>query len=200
MTPLTLFAVTSAIVLALGSLKTEKHDYIYLIKGEDGKVGKVSIKTDLEEKVLDKDRLFVSIKDKNISEPSTISEDEFNRLYGNLLSAEPKKPKVFLLYFEQGSDKLTESSEIVINDILKEISERDDPEITILGHTDSIGNKDNNYMLGFKRAESMKNLLINKTGINIPIEISSHGEDDPLIPTPDETNEPTNRRVEVIIK
>ncbi|MCA1927762.1 MAG: OmpA family protein, partial [Calditerrivibrio sp.] len=152
MTPLTLFAVTSAIVLALGSLKVEKSDSVYLIKDEDGKVGKISIKTDSEEKILDKDRLFVSIKGKNISEPSIIDEIEFNKRYGNLLLVEPKKPKLFILYFEQGSDNLTLESEALIDDILKEVAGRDDPEITILGHTDTVGNKESNYSLGLKRA------------------------------------------------
>ncbi len=201
MTPSALFIITSAIVIALGSIKVEKKDTVLLLADEDGKVGKISVKTDNVEKLIDKEKYFVSIKDGQISELSKMNDEEFNKRYAKILSFEPKKPKSFILYFEPGTDTLTAESLPVINDIIKEIESRKDPEVVIIGHTDSVGSKELNYNLGLKRAESTKNTIltfgIKESTIS---EVISHGEEDPLISVPDETPEPKNRRVEIVVK
>ncbi|MCX8083593.1 MAG: OmpA family protein [Calditerrivibrio sp.] len=201
MTPFTLFVLTTAVVLAIGSFKIEKKDLVCLMADEDGKVGKVYVKTEKGEVVIDKNKYFVTIDKDKISEPTLMSDEEFSKRYSNLLNMEPLKPKSFLLYFLAGSDNLTEESLANVQDLLKEIKSRKDPEILIIGHTDSLGSKEVNYNLGLKRAESVKHIILSSGVLETtPIEILSHGEDDPLIPLPDETSEPKNRRVEIIIK
>lgn len=201
MTPSALFVITSAIVIALGSLKVEKKDTVLLLADDDGKVGKISVKIDNVEKVIDREKFFVSVKDGQLSEVLRMSDEEYNKRYGKILSIEPKKPKSFILYFEYGSDNLTTESLSVINEIIKEIESRKDPEVVIIGHTDSVGTKEENYTLGLRRAETTKNTILS-FGIKESYisEVISHGEDDPLIPVPDETPEPKNRRVEIVVR
>ncbi|MGB9731497.1 MULTISPECIES: OmpA family protein [Calditerrivibrio] len=201
MTPLTLFAISTAIVITLGSIKENKSDKICLLADDDGKIGKVIVKNETTEKLIDKEKYLIEIKDNKIADPIKIDEKEFEKRFGNLLKAEAQRPKTFILYFETGSDKLTEESSNMIKEIINEIKNRENPELEIIGHTDSVGEKEANYMLGLKRAESVKNILTSQgveTGMEI--ELSSLGEDNPLIQTPDETPEPKNRRVEVIVK
>jgi outer membrane protein OmpA-like peptidoglycan-associated protein len=84
--------------------------------------------------------------------------------------------------------------------ILKRIKERTPVEIGVVGHTDTVGDKDYNYGLSLKRAKAVAALLAEK-GVNPAIlDITSHGKDNPLVPTGDQVYEPRNRRVEVTVK
>ena len=70
----------------------------------------------------------------------------------------------------------------------------------MIGHTDTTGSPAANLALGLKRAETVRQLLI-ETGIDGSlVEINSHGEGDMLIKTPDNTPEPRNRRVEIAVR
>jgi len=201
MTPLGLFVISTAIVIALGSIKEDKSDKVCLLADDDGKVGKILVKNETTEKVIDKEKYLIEIKDNKLSDPTKIDEKEFEKRYGKLLQAEAKRPKTFILYFETGSDQLTEESIDMIKEIINEIKNRENPELEIIGHTDSVGEKETNYLLGLKRAESVKNILTSQgVDTGMEIELSSLGEDNPLIPMPDETPEPKNRRVEVVVK
>jgi outer membrane protein OmpA-like peptidoglycan-associated protein len=74
------------------------------------------------------------------------------------------------------------------------------PEVTVIGHTDTTGSTASNYQLGLERAQSVRGLLL-KAGLDASlVEAESHGEADLLRSTPDNTDEPRNRRVEITIR
>jgi outer membrane protein OmpA-like peptidoglycan-associated protein len=55
-------------------------------------------------------------------------------------------------------------------------------------------------LLSTERARHVRDQLVEK-GVDAElISVTSHGEDNPLIPTPDEVAEPKNRRVEVVVR
>ena len=63
-----------------------------------------------------------------------------------------------------------------------------------------MGTQQANYGLGLKRAMTVRNLLV-ASGLNgSTIEVTSVGELDPLVKTPDETPEPRNRRVDISVR
>ena len=71
--------------------------------------------------------------------------------------------------------------------------------IEIDGYTDNIGTKAYNLKLSLKRAESVKNILVNTYKINPKrIIIKGFGESYPLVPNSTSTNRALNRRVEII--
>jgi len=81
------------------------------------------------------------------------------------------------------------------------------PEVIVAGHTDSIGSEEYNLELSQKRADSVKNWLVEKGGINPDIiETIGYGESKPVAPNtnPDGSDNPEgrqkNRRVEIVIK
>lgn len=81
------------------------------------------------------------------------------------------------------------------------------PEVIISGHTDSIGSDEYNLELSQKRADSVKNWLVEKAGIDSNIiETIGYGESKPVAPNtnPDGSDNPEgrrkNRRVEIVIK
>ena len=67
----------------------------------------------------------------------------------------------------------------------------------VVGHTDTKGTKNYNLSLSIKRAEVVKEILINY-GINhSSIKILGKGEESLAVDTPDDTKQPANRRVEI---
>ena len=67
----------------------------------------------------------------------------------------------------------------------------------VVGHTDTKGTKNYNLLLSIKRAEVVKEILVNY-GINQNnIKIFGKGEQSLAVDTPDDTKQPANRRVEI---
>ena len=73
-------------------------------------------------------------------------------------------------------------------------------EIVVSGHTDRVGDKVYNIKLSLQRADNIKNKLVKLGADAAMIEVTSHGEGNPLIKTADNVSESKNRRVEVTIK
>jgi outer membrane protein OmpA-like peptidoglycan-associated protein len=68
----------------------------------------------------------------------------------------------------------------------------------IAGHTDTVGNGPYNLKLSQRRAQAIASWF-RKRGLRIPIAFEGFGEQALLVATPDETNEPRNRRVDYIL-
>ena len=125
---------------------------------------------------------------------------EVQRTFGGALGALPPAPRHFVLYFQFDSDALTAESQRLLPEILQAVAQRAVPDVIAVGHTDTSGTTASNYELGLRRATIVRNLLV-ADGLDASlIEVTSHGEADPLVPTPDETREARNRRVEIEIK
>lgn len=129
-----------------------------------------------------------------------ISEEEVERLFGPVLAALPPDPRSFTLYFKFESDELTEESAQLVPSVLAVVKQRSDPEVAVVGHTDTMGIAKANIELGIKRATFVRNLLVEAGLDPATIEVVSHGEAALLIRTPDETPEPRNRRVEITVR
>jgi OOP family OmpA-OmpF porin len=69
----------------------------------------------------------------------------------------------------------------------------------IEGHTDTVGSKDENQALSQARAEKVADFLEHDYGVSADrLQPVGMGEDGLLVATPDQTNEPRNRRVHVV--
>ena len=68
----------------------------------------------------------------------------------------------------------------------------------IAGHTDTVGKNQYNLGLSRKRAQSIAGWF-RKNGLRIPIAFEGYGEQALRIATPDNTDEPRNRRVDYIL-
>jgi outer membrane protein OmpA-like peptidoglycan-associated protein len=74
------------------------------------------------------------------------------------------------------------------------------PEVMIVGHTDTMGDRKSNLALGMKRAVAVQSILV-QAGLSLTmVDVASHGEADLLIKTRDNTPEPRNRRVEITVR
>ena len=139
-------------------------------------------------------------KDEPPTAPAPLAEPEIQNLFGRTLAALPPPPGHFTLYFQFESEVLTDASRLMLQDVLKEVMGRPAPEVVVVGHTDTTGPADTNVALGLRRAQVVRALLIEAGLAVTAIEVSSHGEADPLVRTADGVFEPRNRRVEITVR
>ena len=131
---------------------------------------------------------------------STISEADVKRLFGDALAALPPAPRHFILHFRFESDALTAESAALVPEILRTVKGLSVPEVFVVGHTDTLGDRRTNLALGLKRAISVRDILVETGLAPSTIEVTSHGEADLLVKTPDNVPEPRNRRVEITVR
>jgi outer membrane protein OmpA-like peptidoglycan-associated protein len=132
--------------------------------------------------------------------PTPMSEERVNEIFGTAFGALPLPPQVFLLRFKFDSNELTDESRALLPMILEVVMKRPVPDVMVIGHTDRVGDPATNLALGLRRAEAVRALLL-QTGFGPSyIEVTSHGEMNPLVPTADNTPEPLNRRVEIAVR
>lgn len=132
--------------------------------------------------------------------PATLDEARIQQMFGDALSALPPAPRSFNLYFQFDSDQLTDAGRAMLPEILQLVKDRPAPDVVVIGHTDTTGSAASNYQLGLRRATRVRDLLVAAGLDSTLISVMSVGEAEPLIPTPDETMEPRNRRVEVAVR
>lgn len=103
------------------------------------------------------------------------------------------------IQFNVNSDAIKPESGAVLREIATVLQENPSVRIKIIGHTDSDGDAESNLILSQKRADAVKNALINFYGINTTrIEIEGKGESQPLNNNINESEKASNRRVEFI--
>jgi outer membrane protein OmpA-like peptidoglycan-associated protein len=84
--------------------------------------------------------------------------------------------------------------------MLARAKERKSLEVWLVGHTDTVGSPKRNEALGLQRAQTIAKQF-RKLGLkNSALTVESFGERSPLVATPDETDEPRNRRGEVTLR
>lgn len=121
--------------------------------------------------------------------------------YDQLLAALPPTAQQFTVRFFSGApDRLTPESVVVLQSLQAAIASWPGvADLSVIGHTDSVGASSANDALSTRRAEVVRTLLI-KQGISPErIHAAGRGEREPLIPTGDETAEEQNRRVEITL-
>ncbi len=130
----------------------------------------------------------------------TASPEYISRNFAEVLAIEPLPPEKFILYFESGRTVLTHESQTMIGKIATASKRRGSISISISGHTDATGSDLINDRLASKRADIVKEQLLQSGIRSEQLTVSSHGKGNPLVPTPDGVAEPRNRRVEVIVR
>jgi outer membrane protein OmpA-like peptidoglycan-associated protein len=125
---------------------------------------------------------------------------QFRKDFSGVMAARPRLPVQYFLYFESGGTSLTAESLTLLPKIITEVVGRPASDVSIIGHSDTVGKAESNEVLALKRAQSIAELLQEKGMKPFAMVVESHGERNLLVPTPDETPEPRNRRVEVSVR
>lgn len=185
----------------LSACVTQK-SVVILLPDQEGKTGAIEIRNEGGSQKLDTPYQATEVKSSQEAPapPRIMPTEEVTRTFGETLSAMPPPPAHHILYFFNDSAQLTEASAHIFGDVLLSIKKIKPAAISIVGHTDRVGTRENNYLLGLERANQVKQMMIREGVDDRIVEIASHGEDNPLIKTQDEVMEPRNRRVEIVIR
>lgn len=176
---------------------------VVLLPEPDGTVGQVTVSgQDRSSRVLGKafESASVGKPGEAVRDLGIMDGDRVEKIFGRALASQPEMVKVFILYFQSGKTLLTPESEALVDDILNTIRQRNSRDISVVGHTDRVGDADKNNELAKKRSGFTARILMDKGVDPDLIEITSHGETNPIVPTSDGVAEPRNRRVEVMIR
>lgn len=104
---------------------------------------------------------------------------------------------MYLVFFNWDSSKLGSGALNVLDAVADEVAKNPPSSINVVGHTDTSGSVVYNERLAVKRANKVKNALIER---GVPADIinaSAKGESDLLVATPDNVREPANRRANI---
>lgn len=172
--------------------------YVVLLENPDGSTGAVVVKGSQGEQVIDQAGHGAALD--GSSKPAAVAKADIQRDFAGAMAARPLLPERFLLYFESGGAQLTAESQALLPKIVASATQRPAVDVSIIGHTDSVGRAEQNEELALKRAQAIAE-LIKKKGLQVhALSVESHGERNPLIRTADETPEPRNRRVEISLR
>jgi len=174
---------------------------VVLLPDEHGKTGAVVVSGAGGERTLSKPRQAVSVEaGVPPGEPFVMPKKEVAAAVGAALETLPKTPVRYILYFRHDSTELTRESRSRLKNLMRATRERAPVDVSVVGHTDTVGDRPYNYQLSLKRAKAVAALLAAEGLDPSIVEITSHGKDNPLIPTGDQVSEPRNRRVEVTVR
>jgi outer membrane protein OmpA-like peptidoglycan-associated protein len=172
--------------------------YVVLLKDDDGGTGKVELRGAKGTQVLARAEEGVDLD--GARPPYPVSAERLRQDFGAAMAARPAPAEQFQLYFDSGGAALTAESAALLPRIVAVASRRPAADISIIGHTDTVGSADNNAELARTRARTAAELLIAGGLKALAISVESHGESNLLVKTPDETPEPRNRRVEITVR
>lgn len=193
-------AMTLAGLLALGACATG--DRFALLPDENGKVGQILVSTRSGGQTLSKAGTLTRVRaaDARPTPPEPISQQEIDRLWGEANAVTPRAASSLLLYFETGGSVLTAESTALLPTLPALIAQYPAPEVSVIGHTDTVGAADVNERIALERAQAVRDRLVAAGVDPAIITVTSHGEANPLVATGDNVDQPRNRRVEVAVR
>ena len=179
-----------------------KQTTVVLLPDPNGKVGHVIVASDVGSVNIThaQESTVVKGRQSSPSAPKILPDAIIRRDFSETLANLPEQPVHFILYFQQNSNRLTSTSTKIIPEVLTTAKKRNSQNISVIGHTDTAGDPTYNLRLSTQRAKTIAKILLDK-GIEAQfIKTTSHGENNPLIPTKDNVHEPKNRRVEIVVR
>lgn len=118
--------------------------------------------------------------------------------HAGLMAWMPPPPRVYVLYFVQGTTDITPESTATMEALRAAVNATSEVQIT--GHTDTVGTSELNDGLSRDRATEIRAALVKR---GLPVEnakVTGRGERELRIKTGDGVDEAGNRRVEVILR
>jgi K(+)-stimulated pyrophosphate-energized sodium pump len=112
----------------------------------------------------------------------------------------PRLPDKFDLRFDTGSAKLRPESQAKVNDIAGILRTNPNARTTVTGHTDSIGDAEENHLLSEKRANGVVAELAHKGISKDRIAAEGSGQQYPVADNSTSEGRAQNRRASVDVK
>ena len=116
------------------------------------------------------------------------------------VAAAPAPARTFLVFFDWNRDNLTDRARQIIAEAAQARTRQAVTRIEVNGYTDTSGSAQYNQGLSVRRANNVAAELVRLGVPRNEIVARGFGETNLLVPTPDNTREPQNRRVEIILR
>jgi outer membrane protein OmpA-like peptidoglycan-associated protein len=173
--------------------------YAVLLDSPDGSTGAIIVTNDKGSALLNETYQAVELDGANVK-PFAADSKKVGVDFAAALAAQPALPQTYLMYFKLNATALTPESEALVPEVFRTVRERGKSVVAVTGHTDTLGGEAANEKLALERARMIANMLQSNGLQAIELVVSSDGERNLLLKTPDNTAEPRNRRVEVTIR
>ncbi|MBW6399669.1 OmpA family protein [Roseomonas sp. HJA6] len=112
----------------------------------------------------------------------------------------PVPARTFLVFFDWNRADLTDRARQIVSEAAQARTQQAVTRIEVNGYTDTSGSAQYNQGLSVRRANAVAAELIRLGVPRQEIVARGFGETNLLVPTPDNTREPQNRRVEIILR
>lgn len=99
--------------------------------------------------------------------------------------------------FRSSEPELADSTAEYFDLIIRQLKDNPAIKIRLTGHTDSVGSGAANRRLGLKRAEQIRDILIERGAPEKQVEVASKGESEPIASNRTDAGRKKNRRVEL---
>lgn len=194
----------AAVVFALAALVSAcgPKNYVVLLDNPGGGAGKVIVSNEKGKQTLDQSGTATTINraSRPPSSPWQLQVEKIQEVFAKAFGARPPRFLKYTIYFKSGGTEIEAASKGQFNAMLAEVGKRPGVDATVAGHADRAASARLNEFLALERAYKIRDALV-RAGVPIErIEMDSYGESRPAIPTPDETPELRNRRVEVTVR
>jgi OOP family OmpA-OmpF porin len=104
---------------------------------------------------------------------------------------------MYLVFFDWDRSNIGSGAQSVLDAVAAEVAKNPPASISVVGHADTSGPTDYNERLALKRANNVKDALVQRGVDASIIMVDAKGETEPLVATPDNVREPANRRVNI---
>lgn len=137
---------------------------------------------------------------KLLGHPEWLTNPLFMVKEGEMPKAKVVGTSVSDVHFDFDKSNIKPEYYVALNELAILLQNNPKAQVTLAGHTDSIGSEEYNFKLAQRRAASVRAYLVEKGGIdNKRITLSSFGKSKPVASNDTEEGRAKNRRVESII-
>ena len=193
------FSGTLALATCVAMTGCASKSYVVLVESPDGSTGAIIVDSGQGGQLVNRKNQGIAMNGR-ANAPFDVEAARLQADFAAAQDAQPALPVRYQFYFNTGGTSLTSESASYIPVVLDDVRRRGAAAVSIIGHTDTVGDDALNEKLGLMRAQSIAALL-QKTGLQaLELSVVSHGKRNLLVPTGDNVAEPRNRRVEVNIR
>lgn len=126
-----------------------------------------------------------------------------NEMYGeNSMQIMIEKPKSYTLnnvFFDTGKSTIKPSSNKELDELVELLKLKPEMKIEISGHTDNVGNENDNLILSENRAKAVMNYLTSKGIPSNRLTYKGYGSSKPISDNNSEQGRKLNRRTEILL-
>ena len=112
----------------------------------------------------------------------------------------PAQTNSFMVFFDWDRSNLSQQALATIGQAANAYKTKGSARVVATGHADRSGPENYNMALSLRRANAVKDALVQNGVPATAISVVGKGESQPLVPTADGVREPQNRRVEIVIQ